>query len=156
MGLTAVSYQAPDAWPGHPLHDETCAFLAEITRNPEEVDETTLQAARDILWARSTEAARMHAEFLIYYDATYDLILPATSATEEDQSLPVLYRDHFSNLVGECRQDFGKYRGRPATGARLWVSRMTVADGARCDNQRELELLLEGSWVLVLPDPESN
>ena len=34
-------------------------------------------------------------------------------------------------------------------GVRIWVSRMTVADGAPCDNQIMVEKLIEDRWELL-------
>lgn len=67
--------------------------------------------------------------------------------------LPVMHRGHFSNQIGEAVFPPGKYgyQGKPVLGAKLWYSRMTNADGAACWAQEELELLVDGVWIQVVP-----
>lgn len=55
----------------------------------------------------------------------------------ELQALPTISQAHFANL----KIDDGKER--------IWLSRMTVADGAPYENQVSVEALQAGNWVTV-------
>jgi hypothetical protein len=55
--------------------------------------------------------------------------------TEELESKPTLFTGHTDNL----KVDDGERR--------VWLSRMTVVDGAEYDNQVTVEELRDGQWV---------
>jgi len=56
---------------------------------------------------------------------------------EELKKMPTLHSGHFDNL----KIDTGTVR--------VWLSRMTVADGAPYNNQVTVERLLAGKWTEV-------
>lgn len=55
----------------------------------------------------------------------------------ELEAMPTIHSGHFDNL----KFDDGKNR--------VWLSRMTVADGMPYDNQVTVEKLIDGNWKTV-------
>lgn len=56
---------------------------------------------------------------------------------KELQEMPTLYQGHFDNL----KIDKGNVR--------VWLSRMTIADGAPYDNLVFVQELICGDWIVI-------
>lgn len=139
----------PGVYPGHEYHELSEAEIME-TRDllEEQGSGVDCSIIDDIIASRARQAVRYYARRIVDRGAA-EGPKPAPAALRE---YPTLHSGHFSNMIGEVLEDFGWYRDERVTGARLYISRMTVRDGAPCDRCLEVEFRTKGAWKCVCPE----